>query len=123
MKCSKCENEIKSGEKFCKGCGAKTEYADLTYGKLVVTRKKSIFGCAIPFKIYIDEELKGRIQNGDTLSLEILYGTHKVSFNKPKYKLNILLTISDDKKSVKFTIKANLFALALIAQAKIIDVE
>lgn len=123
MKCEKCGNEIKDGEKFCSGCGAKTEYADLVYGSLIVYRKKSIFGCAIPFKVYIDGNLKGSIVNGDTISLEIPYGTHKISFNKPNSKVNRIITISDDKKSVKFTIKSDMFALALIAQAKIIDVE
>lgn len=123
MKCEKCGNNITEGEKFCAGCGAKTEYADLTYGSLIITRKKSIYGCAIPFKIFIDGNLKGRISNGETINLEIPYGTHKISFNKANSKQNRIITISDDKKNIKITVKVNMFALAFIAQAKIIDVE
>lgn len=123
MKCEKCGNEIKDGEKFCGGCGAKTEYADLTYGTLIISRKKSIFGCAIPFKVYIDGVLKEKVSNGQTVSIEIPYGTHKVSFNKPSSSVNRIITISEDKKSVKFLIKVNMFAISLVAQAKIISVE
>ena len=53
MKCKKCGVEVTVGEKFCQGCGAKTEYADMKFGKIIVHRKSNFYGCAIPFKIFI----------------------------------------------------------------------
>lgn len=123
MKCEKCGHEIKDGEKFCQGCGTKTEFANLTYGKVIIKRKSSFYGCAIPFTVYVDEKPKGNISNGKTLELEVPYGTHKISFNTPKDKANREITLSDDKKIITITVKTNPWAFSMIAKAKIISVE
>lgn len=123
MKCPKCGVEITLGEKFCQGCGTKTEYADLKFGKLIIHRKSSFYGCAIPFKIFVDEREMGTINNGDTLTFEIPYGTHQVYFNSVGDKANREVTLSEDKNEIKFTIKTDMWRMAFVAKAKIKTVE
>jgi len=121
VKCSKCGNEIKENEKFCKGCGAKSEFADMPRGKIIIKRKKSFVGCAIPFSIYIDGVQKESISNGKTCVFDCIYGTHTVHFNSMKDKENREITINENKESVTFNIKTK-FGL-VVGKAKIISVE
>jgi hypothetical protein len=121
MKCPKCGIELTEEQNFCKGCGAKTEFADMPKGKIIIKRKKSFFGCAIPFSVYLDGKSKGAISNGKELILECTYGTHTVHFNSTKDKENRELTLSENKKEIKINIKAK-FGL-VTGKAKIIDVE
>ncbi len=123
MKCNKCGHVIAEGEKFCQGCGAKTEYANMKFGKVIIKRKGSFYGCAIPFTAYVDEKPKGNISNGKTIELEVPYGTHKISFNSPKDKANREITLSEEKPVITFTIKTNMWAFSFIAKAKIVSVE
>ena len=123
MKCKKCGVEIALGEKFCQGCGAKTEYADLKFGKIIVRRKSNFCGCAIPFKIFIDEREMGTIRNGETLTFDVPFGTHHVYFNSPTDKANKEVTLSDDKTEIKFTISTDMWRMAFVAKAKIKKVE
>ena len=87
MKCEKCGNEIINYEKFCVKCGEKTIYADASFGTITVTRKSSFYGCAIPFKVFVDGKLANTINNGKTITLNVPYGEHKVSFNKANSKV------------------------------------
>lgn len=121
MKCSKCGNEIREDEKFCSGCGAKSEFADMPRGKIIIKRKKSFVGCVIPFSVYIDGVQKESINNGKTLIFDVIYGTHVVHFNSLKDKENREITISENKQSVTFNIKAK-FGL-VVGKAKITNVE
>ena len=123
MKCKKCGVEITVGEKFCQGCGAKTEYADMKFGKIIVKRNSNFYGMAIPFKIFIDDREMGTIANGKELTFDVPYGTHVVHFNSLKDKQNREVTIGDDKKTIKFTITTNIWAFSFIAKAKIKKVE
>lgn len=121
MKCYKCGNEVREDEKFCSGCGAKSELADAPRGKIIIKRKKSFLGCAIPFSIFIDGVKKESISNGKTVVIDCLYGTHKVSFNSDKDKENREITISESKQSVTLNIKPK-FGL-IVGKAKIFSVE
>lgn len=123
MKCKKCGVEIALGEKFCPGCGAKTEYADMKFGKIIIHRKSNFYGCAIPFKIFIDEREMGTISNGETLTFDVPFGTHQVYFNKIGDKENREVTLSENKGEIKFTISTAMWRMALVAKAKIKKVE
>ena len=50
--------------------------------KLTLTRQKAVVGCAVAFKIYIDNVKVGKIKNGQTIVLNVSAGNHIISVNK-----------------------------------------
>ena len=50
--------------------------------KLILNRKKNFVGSLAKFNIYIDNQLVGKIKNGQTLELEVSGGNHQISINK-----------------------------------------
>ncbi len=121
MKCDKCGAEMSEWEKFCPGCGAKTEFADKEFGKIKVDRPGSALAFAIPFSVFIDGKSKGSISNGSTLTFDVPFGTHVVAFNSAKDKENREITLSESKKEITITIKPKMGLL--VGKAKIQSVE
>ena len=50
--------------------------------KLTLTRKKNFVGCLVKFDIYIDDVKVGKIKNGETVTLDVDAGSHKISIHK-----------------------------------------
>lgn len=124
MKCEKCGTELKTYEKFCTSCGEKTKYADMPFGSVTITRNNSYFGCIIPFKIYIDGELKAEIKVGQTCTFELPFGTHEIILNSLKdKKQRTTIELKEDKKEYNIKIGVNMFALSFVAKGKIKSVD
>ena len=50
--------------------------------KLTLTRKKNFVGCLVKYDIYIDDVKVGKIKNGETVTLDVDAGSHKISIHK-----------------------------------------
>lgn len=117
--CLKCGKELKMGEKFCESCGEKTQFADMSFGKIKFKRTNNFYGCAIPFKVFIDKEQVGSLNAGAKLEFDYPLGEHEIAINKPEDKKRRTINLTEEKKEIEITVTVNLFALALVAKGKI----
>ena len=120
MTCPKCGKELKVGEKFCESCGEKTEYANMSYGKITFKRDNNYFGCVIPFKLFIDGKQVGTLSSGKTSTFEYPYGEHEISLNSVKNKkTKRVINITEEKNEVVVNVGTNMWAFSFTAQGKI----
>ncbi len=102
MICPRCGNQLQDNETFCSNCGTPvTELAPQintetvpTYQdkyKFTLIRKKSFVGSLVNYKIYVDNEMVGKIKNGQTVEMELTPGNHVISLNKMN-PTNVVIT-------------------------------
>ena len=122
MKCEKCGSNIGFGEKFCTNCGQVVNVSSEN-GVINIVRTKNYFGCAIPFKIFIDGTYVGDIKVGKTLTFNAPLGVHRVSINDASEKASTEVEITSEKKNVEVLVTVHFFALSFIAKGKIKSVK
>ena len=74
MFCSVCGNRLNENN-ICLNCANNPNFVNA-----IIHRKKSIYGCAIPVKVFIDGNLIGKLGSNETLSVMRPIGNHKVAF-------------------------------------------
>lgn len=105
MYCLKCGVKLDLDSKFCTNCGNPTSLSDETkIGKINVIREKKMFGFAIPFTVYIDDTLLGKLTNGTTLSTNIGLGTHEIVLKSTESDVVSEIILTEDKKEVNIYI-------------------
>ena len=62
--------------------------------KLTLNRKKSFVGALIAYKVFIDNNVVGKIKNGETLTFDVIPGQHTISINNNKNP--IVININGD---------------------------
>ena len=94
MFCKYCGNQMDEDAVFCSKCGknvgnqpalSQTTTQFVTQRKLVVQRKKQIYGCAVQLAIMIDEVERGRIGNGGKITLPISSEAHALSIKQDNF--------------------------------------
>ena len=105
MYCLKCGVKLGLDAKYCTSCGSPTSLSDETkIGKINVIREKKVFGFAIPFTVYIDDTLLGKLTNGTTLSTNIGLGTHEIVLKSTEDDVVSEIILTEDKKEVNIYI-------------------
>ena len=118
MFCPNCGKELKKG-KFCPECGSSIEINNSNNTgdvKIIVTRKKKMIGCAIPFSVYVDDVKIGSLGNGKSLTCEVGEGIHTVKFKCVEKDVIQEVNITSDIKSVEVTCRARMGLAAAVAQ-------
>jgi len=107
MKCINCNKEVDDNKNFCPSCG--TKLGECT---LIVTRKKKAMGFAIPFPIYVDGNKIGDIQNGKTITYNLIKGKHTVSINSVEKNMEKEFTFDDEHKCFEIVFCAQMGLVA-----------
>ena len=102
MKCSSCAGEININSNFCPSCGAKIELNDI--GKVIVIREKKVFGFAIPFRVYFNDEKIGDLPNDGIVEFNLPYGTHQIVFKSTEKDVISEIELNKDQKEVTIKI-------------------
>lgn len=89
MFCSKCGNEIVTQSKFCSKCGQPVKVT--TNGTpvqnnnmsftLTINRAKQWFVVNPAIKVIVNGNAEYKIDNGSTLNIPVLAGTHNIAFS------------------------------------------
>lgn len=77
-----------------------------------VTRLKKIFGFAIPFDLYVDDNHIGSLSNGKSYDCIVKEGTHKVVLKSTEKDVIQEVTLDKEHNKVEITLTA---AMGLIA--------
>lgn len=124
MICPRCGKELFDNETFCSNCGTPVNnigeqvmneptYSNGNYTyKLTLTRPKNFVGSLATFKVFIDDQLVGKIKNGGTLQIEIPSGTHLISINKNNA---VNIEINEDTTADVVVFGANNFGIANVS--------
>ena len=76
------------------------------YKEIIITREKSMWGCAVDFTVLLDGKVVGTLRNGTTISAYAQDGPHTISFQKGRKidcSISILL-LPEDRARVVNTI-------------------
>ena len=85
---------------------SKTDYI------IKVTRLKKVFGFAIPFELYVDDQKIGSLSNGKSFDCIVKEGTHKVIIKSLEKDYEQEVTLNKEHKKVEITLTA---AMGLVA--------
>ena len=118
MNCSNCNTVLEADAKFCPGCGAKIEATDCL---IKVTRIKKVFGFAIHFTLFIDDNEIGPLENGTVIETRVQKGTHKVSIKSFEKTVDQEVTLNDNQKTVEISLQVGLGLAA--GTPKLVSVE
>lgn len=77
-----------------------------------VTRLKKVFGFAIPFELYIDDEKIGSLSNGKSFDKEVSEGVHKVVIKSVENNFEQEVSLDDEHKNVEITLTAKMGLIA-----------
>ena len=105
MFCTNCGKEIGIDSKFCTSCGQSIQNENPKLGKLIFHRVKSVYGCAIGIKIYVDGELIGTINNDGTIEHSVSIGNHKIGFSLWSGANQKEINVTDEFPNVYLDIK------------------
>lgn len=101
MFCLKCGVKLGLDSKYCINCGEPTQLKDENnIGKINIIREKKFFGWAIPFTVYVDDTLLGKLTNGTTLSTKVGLGNHEIVFKSTESDVVSEIRLTEDKKEV-----------------------
>jgi len=101
MYCLGCGCKLDLGTKFCPHCGKETALGvPGNNGKINVVRENKVFGFAIPFDVYIDDSLLGKLKNGTTLSCDVPLGVHTIVFKSTEKDVIQEVTLNENQKEV-----------------------
>lgn len=105
MYCVNCGCKLELEAKFCTHCGAKTAMANSdNIGKIIVTRKNMMWGFAIPFNVYVDDNKLGTLTNGKTLSCTASLCSHRIVLKSTEDDVVVDIDLSTNKKEVTLII-------------------
>lgn len=105
MFCLKCGCKIELDSKFCGNCGQPTQLGNSSVtGKINVIRENKIFGFAIPFDVYVDDSLLGKLSNGKTLSCNVTLGNHEIRFKSTEDDVVQIVRLTEEQKEVTLEI-------------------
>ncbi len=82
MFCGKCGKNVEDNTKFCPSCGnplgdsSNLSTTNNNIVKLVIRRPKKFFGCAVSYKLFLDQQLVASISNGEELTFDVTPGEH-----------------------------------------------
>lgn len=110
MFCSKCGNRLNENN-ICMNCGNNANILNNSNCvNVVFIRKKSIYGCAVAIKIFVDGILIGKVKNNSSLSIMLPIGIHNVKFDVWSGCTDYNITISQGCRTVylEFGIKMGL---------------
>lgn len=148
-KCPNCNAELEVGSLFCTECGAKIEKSTkkkttkketkeekketkknkekeesksetVHTATLIVSRKKSIKGCAIPFHVLLDGVKVGDLKNGTSVTCEVEEGIHKVTISTIDKDTDQPIEVTKDRNSIEIFTVAKMGLVA--AKADIVDI-
>lgn len=69
------------------------------YKEIIITREKSMWGCAVDFTVLLDGKVVGTLRNGDTISVYTQDGPHTLLFQKgKKIDCSVSILISPEDK-------------------------
>ena len=80
------------------------------YKEIVITREKSMWGCAADFTVLLDGKIVGTLRNGTSISAYAQDGPHTLSFQKGRKidcSVSILLSPEDKAKVVNTVISGS----------------
>ena len=77
-----------------------------------VTRLKKVFGFAIPFELYIDDEKIGSLSNGKSFDKEVSNGVHRIVIKSTEKDVVQEVTLDDEHKNVEITLTAKMGLIA-----------
>lgn len=77
-----------------------------------VTRLKKVFGFAIPFELYIDDEKIGSLSNGKSFDKEVSEGVHKVVIKSVENNFEQEVSLDDEHKNVEIILTAKMGLIA-----------
>jgi len=101
MYCLNCGCKVELDSKFCGKCGSPTQLGNSNVtGKINVIRENKVFGFAIPFDVYIDDSLLGKLKNGTTLSCDVPLGVHTIVFKSTEKDVIQEVTLNENQKEV-----------------------
>lgn len=86
-----------------------------------VTRLKKIFGFAIPFTLYVDDQNIGSLPNGKSYDCVVKEGTHKVIIKSTEKDVIEEVTLDQNHKKVEISLVAGMGLIA--ARPKIKEVK
>lgn len=149
-KCPNCNAELEVGSLFCTECGAKIEKSNkkkttkketkedkketkkikedeerksenVHTATLIVSRKKSFKGCAVPFHVLLDGVKVGDLKNGASVSCEVEEGIHKVTISTIDKDTDQPIEVTKERNSIEILTVAKMGLVA--AKADIVDIK
>ncbi|MBQ3409020.1 MAG: zinc-ribbon domain-containing protein [Clostridia bacterium] len=89
MFCGNCGKEITENTVFCPNCGHRIEKDNRNdveankdkLVKLIVHRKKSLYGAAVSTKVHVDGNLAASLKSDGTAEINVTPGNHEVIFD------------------------------------------
>jgi len=132
--CENCGNPMPKDSLFCSECGTKVgnskegtlkkenmKNKNIHTATLIVSRKKSIKGCAVPFHVLLDGIKVGDLKNGASVSCEVEVGIHKVTISTIDKDTDQPIEVTNDRNSIEILTVAKMGLVA--AKADIIDIK
>ena len=134
--CENCGNPMSKDSLFCSECGTKVENnlksnskekkitkkeANVHTATLIVSRKKSIKGCAVPFHVLLDGVKIGDLKNGASVSCEVGEGIHKVTISTIDKNTDQPIEVTKERNSIEILTVAKMGLVA--AKADIVDIK
>ena len=111
IKCPECGNTISDKATTCPHCGCPlTEEPEIETAVFCLRREKKAFFCAVRYEVYLDNQYWGVLNNGDSLTAELMLGTHhlklidKNNFNKTVFDADFAM---DDNLTFTFSAAMN----------------
>lgn len=87
------------------------------YKEIIITREKSMWGCAVDFTVLLDGKVVGTLRNGDTISVYTQDGPHTLLFQKgKKIDCSVSILISPEDKVWVVNTEISGFHLAVDSQ-------
>ncbi len=94
-KCPNCGEDIVENTSFCEKCGTqlnqKIEQGQTGTGHLLISRKKSFYGCAISLSVTINN-VDYKLNNGENLNFDLQPGRYSITYkvwNRRKKEVTI----------------------------------
>lgn len=120
MYCTNCGKEMPDDSRFCTSCGKKmtdnskicTPYVggvglenSQKMIKLIVTRKKSMLGMAVPMKVLIDGNQIASLKNDNSVEIDLPVGEHKMIIDTIGEVTEKMLNLTPEFSKVHVTLK------------------
>ncbi len=110
MICPICNTNNPEGSKFCSSCGQIIVNDSLP--KITISRVKKLWGFAVSFQVYVDNQLVGSLANGGNIVVEVSPGKHMVRLSLLGSQIEESIELNDQQKNVVLTIKPKMGLLA-----------
>lgn len=118
MFCRNCGKNIPDDSKFCISCGTPVENNTISNQatfKLTIDRASQVYLINPPIKVTIDNSIRFSVENGQTHSIDISSGNHKIYF---KSSLRSATLEVDIQKDTLIEVKWSRISGAIIPEVK-----